>query len=285
MKSLLADIENVAEFPLDPSRYLLVGNARWKRSVFLYRAEGRQPAILAKMPGNDVARRQCETEYRALSYLAEQSIPNALAPRPLGTFSHGGQPCYLQEVLVSKQMLSSLPLFSRRPRVRDFRRVTRHLIDIYRSTSHAEAHEAKSYALCFQHGDFWIGNLGLLGKSLALYDFEYATRNGMPLFDLLQFGLYYRVALGNVGTVGHEVVRGTYTREAEKRVFAPSVADVETVLIQRGPFAKLMRICIAEYVAACGISRQDAAVLIRAYIEDDRGISGLRKGWEQGVVG
>lgn len=284
MKALFDQAESILGVTLDPSRYLLVGNARWKRSVFLYEPGNAEPSVVAKMPANEVAQQQCDREYSSLKRFAQYDIQDVIAPRAAGEMIFEGFRCYFQHVIISHQWLGKILLSPRGPQRRSFLAAAAYLTRVYQSTRHPKAENGKSYARCFQHGDFWIGNLGQKGSSLVLYDFEYARDDGFPLFDLLQFALYFKVALNNIGKVGTEIAKGSYDRKREKREFVPSIEDVAMMFVDPGPFRDTVAASIQCYCEGCGTSREDAATLLKEYIEQDRGISGLTPGWEHNVL-
>lgn len=284
MKTFIDHAQSILGMDLDTSRYLVVGNARWKRSVFLYEQGRAEPTVVAKMPANEVAQQQCDREYSGLKSFAKYSIQDVIAPRPKGEMVFGGFKCYFQQVIISDQWLGRLLRSRRRPRRKDFLAAAAYLTRVYESTRFPNVDDGRSFARCFQHGDFWMGNLGQKGSSLVIYDFEYSRHDGLPLFDLLQFALYFRVALKNIGKVGTEIARGSYDRKEEKREFNPSVEDVAVMFVEPGPFRETVAASIQSYCARCGINREDSAMLLREYIEQNRGISGLAPGWENKVL-
>ena len=42
---------------------------------------------------------------------------------------------------------------------------------------------------CAVHGDFWRGNVAVAGGNLRVYDWEWASKSGHPLFDLWTYEL------------------------------------------------------------------------------------------------
>jgi|LGVF01.1.fsa_nt_gb hypothetical protein len=284
MKDLIGKIEEFMGVAIDASRYLLVGNAFGKRSIFLYKPQAQCPFVIAKIPGTKEGQMRCENEYRCMEYLNQKKIAKTRCAKALGIVEHKGQKCYLQETLFSKPLYSMLPLLTRIPMARYFRWGTERFIGIYQHSREPENIKGKSYARCYQHGDAWPGNLGRDGDAIVLYDLEFGSLRGKPLFDLLHFGLYYQVAMGNTGMVGREVVSGNYDRGQEKRNFQPSAATVEMAFLGEGRLAKIMRRCIHDYINTCQISREDARALIYEYISDDRGITDIVTGWDAMIL-
>jgi hypothetical protein len=270
----------------DMDRVLVVGNSQRKRSVFLYGLSGLEPTVVARLPFNPYVAERCRAEHDVFHQFAKFGVPDVIVPKALGEMEFGQNPCFFQEVVVSKQWQGRTPNRGSRPRKIDFQRATDYLIAIFRST-HWDGDDGT--VRCFQHGDFWMGNLGQKGSSLVLYDLEYGTGNGTPLYDLFHFCLYYQVALRNRGLVGMEVAGGTYSRGEEKRTFSVTPEDVHTVFIDRGPFRDLAGACIKRYCEGCMISAEKAAESLKYFvehqIENNTGIQGFPSGWERAVTG
>lgn len=272
------------DFDLD--RVLVVGNAQRKRSVFLYSKTGRDPVVVARLPGHPDTEKRCRAEQEGFRAFGAYGVPDVVVPQALGEMAYGGYPCFFQEVVKSRQWQNRIPNGGTRPRKADFYRATAYLVSIFRVTKR-ETDDGK--VLCFQHGDFWMGNLGQVGKSLVLYDLEYSRIDGDPLYDLFHFCLYYRVALRNRGLVGAEVSSGEYARGEEKRVFSITHEDIHTVFIDDGAYRDLVGECIKRYCSACMIDGETAAGLLKEFvecrIENNRGIQGFPDGWERRVTG
>ena len=286
MKDLLRLSQEALGMEFDPNRFLVVGNARQKLSVFLFDNTGRNPVVVARIPGHPYTEKQCRTEHESFRLFARQNVPGILVPEPLGEVKYKEYTCFFQGVITSRQWQSRIPNWRAYPRKADFIRATEYLIRMCNSTRmETEAGETR----CFEHGDFWMGNLGQKGSSLVLYDLEYANAEGQPLYDLFHFCLYYRVALRNRNLVGREVTSGTYNREDEKRVFSVTREDIHTVFIDPGPFRVLVSECIKRYGEACTIDSKDAADRLKQYVENslegNRGIQGFPVGWELAVTG
>ncbi len=270
----------------DCDRVLVVGNAQRKRSIFLYEKSGRDPVVVARLPGHVDTEARCRVEQEGFRAFADFGVPDIVVPEALGEMPYAGYTCFFQQAVRSRQWQSRIPNWGSRPRKADFLRATDHLIDIYQATQESSGDGTVS---CFQHGDFWMGNLGQLGSSLVLYDLEYARVDGEPLYDLFHFSLYYRVALRNRGLVGMEVAEGTYDRGEEQRVFSITQEDIHVAFIDPGPFRDLVGSCINRYCSECMISPETSARLLKRFVEHridgNRGIQGFPSDWEQTVTG
>ena len=126
--------------------------------------------------------------------------------------------------------------------------------------------------MCYQHGDFWVGNLAQNGNVIILRDLEFSTDIVQPLYDLLHFGMYYHRIVRNIGKVGRSIMIPRTGGNQDQRVFELSPYDVETVLVAPGLFSKIMKECIKRYMKLCDININDVLQLIRNYIKVDRGI-------------
>jgi hypothetical protein len=271
---------------LDVDRVLVVGNSQRKRSVYLYGLSGRDPVVVARMPGNHDVEKRCRAEHEVFRTFAGYGVADVLTPKAIGEFKYQDHDVFFQEVVVSKQWQGRIPNRGKLPRKIDFHRATDYLTTIFQSTRQVDD---AGNVHCFQHGDFWMGNLGQKGSSLVLYDLEYGKADGDPLYDLFHFCLYYRVALRNRGLVGTEVAEGTYKRGEEKRTFSITKEDVHTVFIDTGPFRDVVAFCIKRYCGACMISTETAAESLKGFvenrIENNTGIQGFPSGWERAVTG
>ena len=286
MKDFVEQASEVLSIRLDLERLLLVGNAQYKRSLFLYAKDSAIPNFVARIPGHINSERRCRTEQENLRAFTHYSLGGLCAPVALAEMPYQEFTCFFQSVVVSEQWQSRIPNRGPKPRRRDFMEATRYLVELYQHTSRASASDVPQ---CFQHGDFWMGNLGQAGTRLVLYDFEYASTTGTPLHDLFHFCLYYRVALRNRGLVGMEVVEGRYKRDGDRRAFSVTIEDIHEVFITRGPFRNLVQDCIKRYCSACMIPSNIAAQYLQEFVEHSienyRGIQGLPRGWENAVCG
>lgn len=281
MKHLLASVGEKLNKTIDPSRYLLIGAAFGKFSVFVYEENGKRPFAVVKTPGNEEGDTQCANEYLCMEYLHRKKISGIQSARPFGIIENDDQKCYLYGTLFSKPLYSMLPLLTRVPKKKYFQRVTRMLIRMYHHTRQSENIQGKSYALCFKHGDLWAGNLGMKGGDMVLYDLEFGCLEGKPLFDLLHFCLYYQVVVNNIGSVGGDVVTGNYDRDLEKRVFKPSAETVRGAFMMNNRLSLITRQCIRDYARSCQLSTEDVCALIFEYFHDDRGVTGLESNFEE----
>lgn len=284
MKEIFEKVESEICREIDQTRFLIVGNARWRRSVYLFAPFDSKPFLLLKMPANDEAQHQCDVEYKGICYISSSDIPNIVTPRPMGSIKHKGRICYLQNVVESNLMLNSIAEQWYHPKNTHFVKITGHLVDIYQKTKHEEKISGKSFSRCYQHGDFWAGNIGIKGSKIVLYDFEYADENGFPLMDLLHFGLYYIIAMGNKGRIATSILKTNYRNMDDRRKFEPSREDIKTLLLDGDHVSRIMRKCIESYISRCGIRQEDAIELIKEYVEGSRGISGLIPGWERTLL-
>lgn len=285
MKAFIEQAAESLERELDTARYLVVGNAFWKRSIFLYDRSHPDPVVLARMPGHPDTEAQCYDEQEGFRKFARLKVPSVVVPEVYGEMPYAGYRCFFQEVVRSRQWQVHIPIRGKYPRKQDFLQAAAYQIDIHNASRFVDEQGA---VRCFQHGDFWIGNLGQLDRKLVLYDLEYAKPGGLPLYDLFHFCLYYCVALRNRGLVGSELAKGTYARTEEKRDFNVDRADVRTVFITPGPYRDLVEECIRQYCLNCGIAAPDAAALLKQYVEcsiANKGIRGFPAGWEQQVTG
>lgn len=283
MKKLFDTIEEAIGQKFDRARYLLVGNAFQKRTLFLYEDNHREPSLVVKIPGSEEGDARCVIEYQGLEYLSRQNIPRIISSKPVRIIKYNGTNCYIQTTVYGKPMLSLLSLYTRSLNEKYFHRITDHLIEIYNNTKQIMV-GGRSFCKCFQHGDFWIGNLGLSSDSIVLYDLEFSTEKGIPLFDLLHFGLYFKIVSDNIGRVGEEIVRGDYNRKNEKRNFFPTHDTVANMLAKPNRLSKIMKLCIKKYLYYAHIDEPDGIYLIKDYIENDRGIIGMGKDWEKHIL-
>lgn len=275
MKRLIIEIENLLDKVIDTSRYLLVGNAFGKHSIFFYKKNAKEPFLIIKVPGSEEGNDHCANEYKCMEYLSNKKIPNIQSSKTLGIIDNEDNKAYLYGTLFSKSLYCMLPLSTRIHKAKYFNWVTQHLIKIYHHTKESEKFESKTYALCFMHGDLWAGNIGIKNGDMIIYDLEFGRLNGKPLFDLLHFGLYYQVVVDNIGAVGGGIVTGNYDRDKEKRIFEPSATTVRKAFMMKNRLSMIIRRCVRDYVRSCGIGREDAHDLIFEYFNDDRGIKGL----------
>lgn len=261
---------------LDAERYLIFGNAFQKRILFLYEVGASEPAYVVRIPLGDEGRQQCKREYRNLHVLSQLGLPNVDFPRPVGTFQLMGRPCFMQTALYARPLMNMLPM-SRWSRLgqREFYWLTDCLISIYQAGLSKHSKLGKSYYPCFQHGDFWAGNLGRRDNTLAMYDLEFGNASGWPLYDLLHFGLYFRVVMSNVGKVHLKRVRGKGRAMADDRKTTADSKTVEQAFLDQSPLAQVMRRCIRRYATGCSIDEVDVLGLVWRFFSYDRKINGL----------
>lgn len=283
MNDIISKIEDHLNISINRQKYLLIGNAFDKKSLFLYENGTDRPDIVVRIPMSRKAEKLCENEYNHLLYLNNIEISNIIAPYPLGVITYKGSNCYIQKTLFSNQMQNNLRTILKKPRAKDFKTVVNFLSIIYKKTKSKDNLKNKSYSHCWQQGDCWIGNLGLQNNSLVLYDLEYAVRNGYPLYDLLHFGLHYHVALNNVGKLGKSIRSGKFTKKLDDRIFDSIEKLFIANLIDGGSFTKLLKYAISTYTTNCKISKEDTMFLIKNYFEKFRGISDFKNNWEKEV--
>ncbi len=284
MNDLIQAVGDFLGKEVDPRNYLLVGAAFGKHSVFIYEKNARRPFAVVKIPGNEEGEEHCANEFKCVTYLNETRPPGIRAPEALGAFDHEGGDVYVYKTLFSKPLYCMIPLLTRRHKKRYFHLVTEHLIKMYDHSRRAVNVEGKSYALCFKHGDLWAGNLGVKGGDLVLYDLEFGRLSGKPLADFLHFGLYYQVVVNNIGAVGGEIVKGSYERGKEKRIFKPTAETIRSAFMAKNRLSGIMRGCIRRYTRACRINARDARDLIFDYFYLDRGVNTLEKTFAEKIV-
>lgn len=275
MKNFINKIEDFLKCSIDSTRYLLVGNAFGKRTIFLYKHNSSRPFVIAKIPGNEKAEFRCEVERKSSEFLNKIRIPNIRAINSIGILKYDQYKCYLYEACYSKSLYNMIPLVSKIPKVKYFKWVTSRLIDIYHCTREPENMHERSYGRCYQHGDAWLGNMGRMGNNLILYDLEFSQRNGTPLFDLLHFGLYYQVVIENIGKIKSRIISGEYSRDNERRIFSASVKNLEKAFLDDNRTSKTMRNCIHDYLKSCNIASEDAQFLVWQYFSVDRNIEDI----------
>jgi hypothetical protein len=283
VKSLIRKLSRQLGTRLDEDRYLHVGNAFGKRSIFVYRPRDRMPFLVVRMPHNPEGIERCRIEQASQVFLARERIPGIQSTKSLGVVEYAGQQCYIQQAMHTRSLMLELPILTKRAPVRCFRDITQCLVAVYQHTKGEVPEEGKSYFQCYKHGDFWIGNLGRAGKEIAMYDLEFSDIHGQPLYDLLHFGLYYEVVMQNIGKVSRRVVLGDQSGVNDVRTFMPTTDTVSSVLLD-SDLGLLMRSCIRTYLDQCNIGVNDGCELIKKYIETDRGITGLPNGWELDIL-
>jgi len=281
MKNLIKRFEGFLNVDLDQNQYLLAGNAFGKKSLFLYKSNSSTPSIVVRMPQNLLGNKQCLREFKILEYLENQKIPGIVTPKRLGVYTLSGKIYFFQEVLPFESMLGNISLIRKSPPVKYFKIATTALITIYNKSKGAEKFEERSFYQCFQHGDFWLGNIGFSNGDITLLDLEFSDKNGFPLFDLLHLGLYYLIVKGNIGKVGSKVLNNHH--EEDRRIFDPVADTVINLLVKDNSLSALMRSCILRYLKECSISMDDGLMLIKQYFENDRGIVGLDENWEKQI--
>ncbi|MFP6582858.1 MAG: hypothetical protein VCD00_09920 [Candidatus Hydrogenedentota bacterium] len=288
MKPLIQTVSETLDRELDQQRFLLVGNAQRKRTAFLYEPNATAPSIIVRIPGHWDTVSNCQAEHEGLREFARLDINGMLAPEALGTCTLGDTQCFLQRFLPSSQWMGSLPNQRKIPVADHISKATSHLIDLFHASKRTSPDDPICNAHCFQHRDFWLGNLGWQGRTLVLYDFEYARPDGYPLFDLLHFVLYYRVALRNRKLVRQNVAGGEYQRDKEERNFALTTEDINTVLVASTSYRNMVCDAIARYCGACGIDSDTAGRLVFDFIENQvensRGLKGMSANWAQPIT-
>ena len=282
MNNLLIEIIKNISSEIDISRFLVIGNAFEKRSLFLYKHGEQKPYALLKIPGSTEGERRCKIEYDGLIYLNNHKIPTVISSEPLGVFKFKGINCYMQQILKSKSMLFILPKYYKRIKEKYFFKITDHLIQIYITTKKKNINN-KSYSHCFKHGDCWIGNLGVRNDDLVLYDLEFSSQHGYPLYDLLHFGIYYLIISKNIGLIGKEIITEQYNRNDERRKFNITKEIIMETLIGPSQLSEIMKKCIYRYISKCNISMDDTIQLIKNYIEIDRKFIETEKNWERTI--
>ncbi len=283
MIDIIQKVENRLSISINYKKYLLIGNAFDKKTLFLYKNGVKRPYLVVRIPNSLEAEQRCKNEYNNLLYINNTNISNVIASKPLGVISYGGYKCYLQQTLFSKQMQKSLRTILKIPRKSDFNVVVRHLSTIYKETKDKNTLKDKTYSYCFQHGDFWIGNLGFINKSLVLYDLEFANKEGYPLYDLLHFALHYHVVLNNIGKLGKNIRDGSHTKKVDNRVFESIEKSFITHLNEGGRFTRLLKNAINSYTTLCKIEEKDTKLLIKNYFEKYRKIKDFNNNWENEV--
>jgi hypothetical protein len=266
MTELIDKVSRFLGVDLDPARYLHIATSSGKHTEFFYRMGQSLPCIVGRVPFNSKGLTSCDTELAAQIHLRAKAVSGITVPESLGVLQHHGTSHYLQEAIVSRPMMDDMSLIRRRLPESLFRNVTRTLIGLYRQTRESSFIEGKGYARCFEHGDFWVLNLGYVGERLVLYDLEFSDVRGLPLHDLLHFGLHYAVVMRNLGKENH-------------RVTSPTSESVQEAFIE-SPLADLMRECIETYLRGCEITGEEARELMKEYIEGDQEVSGLAVRWE-----
>ena len=281
LTNLFQTLEASKSWKIDKTRYLAFGNAFDKMSIILFEANSEQPRWVAKFAASDFGLLRCQTEYDGLRYLQSIDLPGIRTSIPLGIIEDRGQRYYLQTYLSGRLMLDRMHLISKRFRKSHFRQATDLLIRLYRASSIAEQNDGESYSRCFQHGDFWPGNVGSVDSALVLYDFEFSDRNGFPLFDLLHFGLYGYRALNNIGKLRRANTDTSGDDSLDDRVFRLSPSDIDAVLAETTPYSRVMIESIVSYSQTCGIGPEDTLQLVRTYVEDEQKVPNLTLGWHQ----
>ena len=272
-------------FKLDRDRFILAGNAFDKFSFFLYRPGQPNPACIAKTARTARGTNRCAIEYDVISRLGNIDITCARFPKPLGIIDADSQTFYLQEYAIGELLLGQIPLYRKRFRREHFLTATRLLADLYFETKEAAAAENRSYSRCFQHRDFWIGNIATADSGLILYDLEFSEISGLPLYDLLHFGIYYFRVLSNIGSYrlhGRSGAGGAGS--VDDRVIELQGADVKTVFGSRNRFSKRMYQSIFDYTDKCFISDDDALELVLSFIGNDRDVVNLGEQWKSETI-
>lgn len=284
MNRLIQTVKNtLLNTDIDCNRYILISNAFEKRSLYVYKENECMPSFIVKIPGTEEGEKKCGNEFKGITYITEKKIKGIISAAPLGIFEFDSRRCYIQSALFSKPMLACLSPFRSKLKSTYFKSVAKHLVQIYLNTKHYEI-EGKSYCNCLMHGDFWIGNLGLLDNDLVLYDLEFFNESGLPLYDLIHFGLYYYMAQKNSRKIGRIVSNDQYSKADEKRDYKPQEEDIYNLLLKDNGLSTIMRRCILYYIEHSGISYSDACDLIKSYVEEDRGIEGLDPHWEGKIL-
>lgn len=271
--ALATEVSRITSAQIDKDRYLIINNKYGKRAVFLYAGGARKPSFIVRMAREEFGIKQCEREFNNLKGLETLNLNKIEFPHPVQEFSVGGRACFLQTAVYASSLMSMIPL-SRfgRLKQRDFYWITEALVCLYRTSRTEVAANGEPGVRCFQHGDFWVGNLGRKDDSLLLYDLEFGNPKGWPLQDLLHFGLIARVVMNNVGKMKLGITRGSDKGLSDNRTIEPDADAVCGAFLGSSPLARTMRECIRRYLAACNIARDDAIRLAWSYFKDDRQI-------------
>ena len=270
--------------PVQDGRYLLFGNAFEKYSLMLFEEGARFPSVVAKCPFSDRSVARCQAEYDGLRYFSGLGLENVRVPQPLGKVSGAnGRPIFLQGYLPGELLLGGLGLFRRRMDRSHVDFALDALVEIYQKSASEKPDSEPSGTSthsCAVHGDFWLGNLMALNGDFGLLDLEFFRPDGSVLYDLLHFGLYYQRVLSNIGTytlLGHKESDSDSQRDL--RVLQLKVADVESLLCKDNPTSRNFLAGVRRYVDLCRIDKSEVAGIVRGFVEDDRGVSGLNPVW------
>ncbi len=263
---------------ISPNRFLIMGSAFNKISALLYGPASANPILVAKIPVGDEGRLRCQTEHNGLTFLQQNPVEAVAIAVPIGIIHHGDNPVFLQSYQPARLMLRNIPTFRQTFRESHFSTAANILGNIYQASITAPM-EVSGH--CFQHGDFWPGNIGKNGGDYVLYDLEFSDSVGQPLFDLLHFGLYYYRVLSNVGKLNPEAYPRLRSNESDKdmRQFELLASDVVTVMCDSNKFSNTMHAAIRQYAEKCQLDEQMIGSLARSYVEEDRNIAGLPNNW------
>jgi len=256
---------------LSKNRYLLLGNAFNKFSVILYQQNSAKPSYVAKVAMTDKSRQRCNDEFLALKKLESTKIPLISAARPISKFQLERHFVYLQSFVDHELMLDELPLYFPRFVRRHFDVATRALVNIYRETNFTD--QKNEISQCFQHGDFWLGNIAYHDEALHLLDLEFAKEDGYPLFDLLHFGIYYYRVIQNIGKY-KRLRPGQENHATDQREIRLQTEDVSTVFCCKSRYSRELYRSIHRYTDDCGLSDQQSLKLIETFLASDRDIDG-----------
>ena len=237
------------------------------------------PSYVVRIPNSEEGNNKCRNEYRILNYLDGIKISGISYSKAVALFNIDDKNYYVQKIIRFKLMLSGISLVRKKPPRKFFKIATKALIDIYNVTHNTDKKVYSDCYKCFQHGDFWVGNIGLWNKKVVLLDLEFSEQAGMPLFDLLHFGLYYKVVSANIGMVSNISAK----RISDNRIFEPDYETVLELMTAKDSLSTLMRESILTYLKDCSIPIEAGLELIKDYFEKDRKIKGLPEQWEQSI--
>lgn len=263
---------------LDLDKYLLAGSAFGKKSLFIYKLDSAIPDFVVRIPENNSSEEKCLNEFNCLKYITDLDIPDIICPEAIAAFNDGSRKFYVHKIVRFKSLLSGISLILKTPPQRFFNIVTEVLVKLYLATKNDD-NSLLGVPACFQHGDFWVGNIGIWKKCIVLMDLEFSDPSGIPLYDLLHFGLYFKVVNANIGKVSNVNDKSL----SDKRIFAPDVTSVLDLLCSDDKLSRIMKKSIIQYLEQCSIDKNVGLDLIKNYFEKDRGINGLPPNWEQKI--
>lgn len=287
MRAFIEHAADALQMDLDPARFLVVDAARLKRTVFLYAPVSATPIAVVRMPVHWDTVKRCVAEHEGLQAFATLNLSAIQAPKPLTPFTWGEFECYTQQFISGRPWLLDLPVRDSLPKRSHVDTAVDLLIELHNASVSSEADEV-SNTRCFQHRDFFLGNIGWRDKTAVLYDFEYARPKGYPLYDLLHFLLYYRIALRNRGLMRQNVAKGEYDAQQEERHFHLTAEDIQHTMVLPGGYRDVVARAVARYCIGCEIALDEAERLIvhsvEQAVENGRGVAGLSSDWQRALV-